>query len=318
MMKAQWTLAVFLALAPAVCNAQQDEVLRAIADARDEAQKAIGATASSTADPSEHQQQLAAARLRMIQAEAGTKKEIDRLNVASASVQNGIEAAKLQLNTVSVTGVGVVASFTVEQFDSAITANKNRLIELQQQPDSPEKSNAQSVAQRAIVDLEGAKGIRVQIGKGEQTILENREKSAHYEAALGNLENDLVRADDAIQRILRTSKELSVFTTIATAIFALLVGFVIAGFFVIAGRSESVRTAIFTGDAGIQFVTLFSVVIAIILFGILRILDGKELSALLGGLSGFILGKATTRVPGTPTPPGAPEPAPPPPAGGQV
>ena len=45
---------------------------------------------------------------------------------------------------------------------------------------------------------------------------------------------------------------------------------------------------------GIQFITLFALVIAIILFGITGILEGKELSALLGGLSGYILGRSTT------------------------
>ena len=40
--------------------------------------------------------------------------------------------------------------------------------------------------------------------------------------------------------------------------------------------------------------TLFSLVIAIILFGITEILQAKELSALLGGISGYILGRVTT------------------------
>ena len=53
------------------------------------------------------------------------------------------------------------------------------------------------------------------------------------------------------------------------------------------------REAIFTGESGIQFVTLFSLVIAIILFGVLKILEGKELAALLGGLSGYILGRGS-------------------------
>lgn len=42
-----------------------------------------------------------------------------------------------------------------------------------------------------------------------------------------------------------------------------------------------------------QFVTLFSLVIAIVLFGVLKILDGRELAALLGGLSGYILGRGS-------------------------
>jgi hypothetical protein len=79
-----------------------------------------------------------------------------------------------------------------------------------------------------------------------------------------------------------------------SATFAALVGLVIIGFFIIAWGDERVRQAIFSGTAGIQFVTLFSLVIAIILFGIIEILEGKELAALLGGLSGYILGRATS------------------------
>jgi hypothetical protein len=49
---------------------------------------------------------------------------------------------------------------------------------------------------------------------------------------------------------------------------------------------------IFRNDRGLQFITLFSLVIAITMFGLLNILEGKELSALLGGLSGYILGRS--------------------------
>jgi hypothetical protein len=63
-------------------------------------------------------------------------------------------------------------------------------------------------------------------------------------------------------------------------------------------RDDKVRQEIFSGQAGIQFITLLSLVIAIILFGITGILEGKELSALLGGLAGYILGwSATTQRP---------------------
>jgi hypothetical protein len=77
--------------------------------------------------------------------------------------------------------------------------------------------------------------------------------------------------------------------------FAALIATVIVGFFVIAFRDEKIRQAIFSGETGIQFLTLFSLVIAIILFGITQVLEGKELSALLGGLSGYILGRTVPR-----------------------
>jgi hypothetical protein len=74
-------------------------------------------------------------------------------------------------------------------------------------------------------------------------------------------------------------------------LFAGLIFVVIIGFFVIAYQDQTVRQAIFGGQTGLQFLTLFSIVIAIILFGITNILEGRELAALLGGLSGYILGK---------------------------
>ena len=97
--------------------------------------------------------------------------------------------------------------------------------------------------------------------------------------------------------------------------FAYLVAAVVVGFFFVAFWDKKVRRAIFGGTEGIQFVTLFSIVIAIILFGITGILEGKELAALLGGLSGYILGRGTGASP-APTPP--PPPPPPQAAGGAV
>jgi hypothetical protein len=83
------------------------------------------------------------------------------------------------------------------------------------------------------------------------------------------------------------------FRTTMSVTFGLLVGLVIIGFYVLAYRDEKVRSEVFSRQTGIQFITLFSLVIAIILFGITGILESKELSALLGGLSGYILGRTS-------------------------
>src|SRR4029450_3305531 len=82
------------------------------------------------------------------------------------------------------------------------------------------------------------------------------------------------------------------FKTYMSGGFGLIIAFVIVGFFWTASRSMKVTEEIFSGQAGLQFITLFSLVIAIILFGITGVLEGKELSALLGGLAGYILGRA--------------------------
>ncbi len=75
--------------------------------------------------------------------------------------------------------------------------------------------------------------------------------------------------------------------------FAILVGIVILGFFVTAYRDAEIRKTIFSGDSGLQFITIFSIIIAIILFGITGVLGGRELSGLIGGISGYILGRSS-------------------------
>lgn len=96
------------------------------------------------------------------------------------------------------------------------------------------------------------------------------------------------------------------FRTNTSWVFAGLISAVIIGFFVLAFKDEVMRRAIFSGETGIQFLTLFSVVIAIILFGIINILEGKELAALLGGLSGYILGRTSQKGSAPPAAPTTP------------
>jgi hypothetical protein len=99
--------------------------------------------------------------------------------------------------------------------------------------------------------------------------------------------------DNYTSRLIETDVQKNNYTSTVTSVFAALVGGVILGFYVLAFKNKDVQAQIFSGDRGIQFITLFSLVIAIILFGILGILEGKELSALLGGLSGYILGRGS-------------------------
>ncbi|HYE92946.1 MAG TPA: hypothetical protein VEA38_18085 [Terriglobales bacterium] len=115
------------------------------------------------------------------------------------------------------------------------------------------------------------------------------------EDELGASREQLAKLDSTIGALLTPEILNQNFKFWMSGIFAGLVFVVIVGFFVMAWRDEEVLRAIFAGAAGIQFVTLFSLVIAIILFGITGILEGKELAALLGGLSGYILGRSSDR-----------------------
>jgi predicted phage tail protein len=119
----------------------------------------------------------------------------------------------------------------------------------------------------------------------------------------------LASVEDNIQDLLNPDVAKQKFKSSVSMVFAALVGAVILGFFAVAFHDERVRQAIFSGQAGMQFVTLFSLVIAIILFGITSILEAKELAALLGGLSGYILGRVTAERQAVPAPGTAPQPA---------
>lgn len=130
-------------------------------------------------------------------------------------------------------------------------------------------------------------------GMGED-IKKNDEELKKKQIELSQRQADLEAAEQRINELLNFELPRQKFKLIMSGVFATLVAGVIVGFFWIAHRDERVRVAIFSGAAGIQFVTLFSLVIAIILFGIIEILEGKELAALLGGLSGYILGRATS------------------------
>lgn len=77
----------------------------------------------------------------------------------------------------------------------------------------------------------------------------------------------------------------------ASIFFVVLMGILLLTFYFVVRSDNKVRFAIFGSDSGLQFVTLFSIIIAIILFGLTGILEGKELSALLGSIAGYILGK---------------------------
>ena len=139
--------------------------------------------------------------------------------------------------------------------------------------------------------------------KETQLQITNIEKSINDgESLTRELDENLNMLDDVSGALLQTSFNTAEYTDRSTLVFAVLVGGVIIGFFGIAFRSQSVRDAIFTGESGIQFVTMFSLVIAIILFGVLKILEGRELAALLGGLSGYILGRGSQNQNNTPQP----------------
>lgn len=164
------------------------------------------------------------------------------------------------------------------RLDNLKTKKKEQQIELKKQRDElsafqlerqEEKSNNDDELARLTSDI---KSVKIRL----------REKS-----------EELDKKNDEISRLIDVSDADTSFRFSISMIFAGLVCIVIIGFFIIIRSNERVVFEIFSKDSGIQFITLFSIVIAIILFGITGVLEGKELSALLAGLSGYILGRGS-------------------------
>lgn len=120
-------------------------------------------------------------------------------------------------------------------------------------------------------------------------------KEAELDAQLVTWRADLDATERSIANVLNLDASKLRWRTLVAMIFCLLLAYLIYRFFQTSDKDDVVRRSVFSEHAGIQFVTLFCLVIAIVLFGIIGVLEGKELSALLGGLSGYILGRANGR-----------------------
>lgn len=110
--------------------------------------------------------------------------------------------------------------------------------------------------------------------------------------AINNIRKDISLCDRTIDVALAPEIRSQANRATTTFIFAAMVLIVIGTFFfVIFRRSGKEISTLLLSDGGLQFVTLFILIIAIILFGILNILEGKELAAILSGIAGYILGR---------------------------
>ncbi len=190
-------------------------------------------------------------------------------------------------------------------------ANRKRLLDRLESADPREMSDIELDIARTEDELEATIARLDSVERRRKTREDERqqleERLPNISQAIDSLEGKIIRRNLEVRRLedllfevefrinelLTPQTAKNRFKLLITVAFAVLVGLVIFGFFVVAMRDERVRRAIFSGESGIQFITLFSLVIAIILFGITGILEGRALAALLGGISGYILGRGT-------------------------
>ncbi|MFM9839499.1 MAG: hypothetical protein ACKVOQ_14615 [Cyclobacteriaceae bacterium] len=115
-----------------------------------------------------------------------------------------------------------------------------------------------------------------------------------------NIEADIDECIATIDSAIAPEYKNQSFKRQISVAFSILIGILIIAFFLIVYlRSDNTISAILLSDGGLQFVTIFVLIIAIILFGVLDILKSNELSAILSGIAGYILGK-NGRLPSNP------------------
>ncbi|MCW3122370.1 MAG: hypothetical protein JWQ38_1862 [Flavipsychrobacter sp.] len=135
--------------------------------------------------------------------------------------------------------------------------------------------------------------ITERVRKKLRSVKQNDQLLAMLYVSQGNIDKDLNNAKERIDRFYGELYDEGKFRLWITCIFSCCVGGLLLFFFVFIGRNSEttlVKDFLSTGN-GLQFITLFCLIIAIILFGVLGVLEGRELAAILSGISGYILGK---------------------------
>jgi len=176
----------------------------------------------------------------------------------------------------------LIADAEKNQSDALTTSHKKyiaHLADIKARIITPELKNMGGDHNKNIKSMSVTEGFRRIIENKVQEILKKTDQLSGVGAKVTELNNTSYVSQNFKKQISWS--------------FAFLVGLVIVGFFIVAYKDEKVRKSIFSGDAGLQFITIFSIIIAIILFGITEVLGGKEISALIGGISGYILGRSS-------------------------
>ncbi len=116
------------------------------------------------------------------------------------------------------------------------------------------------------------------------------------EANIRNVSSDITRCTNQIDSALAPEYQQQNFRKTISISFSILIGLLLSIFFyIVYKRSDHTLSKDLLSGNGLQFITLFVLIIAVILFGILSILGSSELAAILSGISGYILGKGTQK-----------------------
>lgn len=218
------------------------------------------------------------------------KPDFSKLRNQRLQIIGDVESAKTELRKIEDNVKGLPLSVEI---DGYLKRAQNAVEDIRAQIETEKKQKAPNTGtvSRLEQDLK-FRQTDVERYQSDVDRKRNAEKeSERLQGALKAREKELFEIESQISEALARDVVAQKFKSQISLYFAVLVGFMILCFFGVAFYDQAVRQTIFSGQAGMQFVTLFSLIIAIILFGITGILGDKELAALLGGLSGYILGR---------------------------
>ena len=144
----------------------------------------------------------------------------------------------------------------------------------------------------AYIDTVILPGIRERYREATELDLANQEIYLQIQKNVLAIQQDIFQAEQAIYASLSPEFRDQDFRIWISLTFSGLIAVILFAFFlIIYRRSDASLYKQMLSSSGLQFITVFVLIIAIILFGILKVLGGSELAAILSGISGYILGK---------------------------
>ena len=147
----------------------------------------------------------------------------------------------------------------------------------------------------SVVDENGRLKPRFDVDKAIRNVeywLGEVHRKMLLERSQDNLNKDRDAAEKAIQSIYTVEKGNQEYKKTISLYYAIIIfALILISFYFLFRKSSAEIGNDFLNGNGLQFIALFAIIISTILFGILGILEGKELAAILSGIAGFILGK---------------------------
>jgi hypothetical protein len=158
-----------------------------------------------------------------------------------------------------------------------------------------DNTNKKSVTRSEIMRLQNRLRFKIRSILGCNVQLDRLRRNLDTQKAA------VMHVNDAIDYALAPEYRQQNFREEVSKVFSILIGVLLFVFFsLIYLRGDKGIGRVLLGGTGLQFISLFVLVIAITLFGILGILGGSELAAILSGISGYVLGKGVTGFGGKP------------------